>query len=82
MKRNVIQMYAVNRMTKSGLWETVTKTETYAAAVNFARAILPVIYDEFWIDYEDIEDYNKEFDEKALTDDLYIEGIINVEKIA
>lgn len=82
MKRNVIQMYAVNRMSKNGEWEKVTTIESFAAATNFARAILPAIFIDLYVDNEDEEYYKEEFDKQALTDDLYIEGIINVEKIA
>lgn len=58
-------------------WEAVTTTARRSGAVEFARMMLPILYDTLSVDDEDMEYFENEFNEQANGDgEIYIDNLI------
>ena len=58
-------------------WEAVTTTARRSGAVEFARMVLAILYETLYVDDEDIEYFEEEFNRQANGDgEIYIDNLI------
>ena len=75
-------MMTVMRKENGGMkWIPVTTTARKSGAIEFARLILPLLYEDGYTDEEDVKYYNEEFEKQVENGgEIYIEGLIRIKE--
>lgn len=75
-------MMTVMRKENGGMnWIPVTTTARKSGAIEMARIILPLLYEDGYVDEEDVKYYNEEFEKQVENGgEIYIEGLIRIKE--